>query len=75
MLIATIMGNTFYESQSKYCVSTGYCNIHRYFTINYKVGTFLSENIALEIEWKYNILNSCVKIITKKKMLQILCLN
>jgi len=60
MLIATIKGNTFYESQSKYCVSTGYCNSSRYFTRNYKVSTFLSENISLEIEWKYNTLNSSV---------------
>jgi hypothetical protein len=30
------------------------------FAKNEKVGTFLSENFKLEIEWKYNILNSCV---------------
>lgn len=29
------------------------------FTRNEKVGTFLIENFTLEIEWKYNILNSC----------------
>jgi hypothetical protein len=26
---------------------------------NKKLGTFLNENIALAIEWKYNTLNSC----------------